>query len=295
MAKLGPKGKQVQSSNVQSDASQLAEAPVLSGYSQGQYITTLGNPQSIESTYQPPKVSKFRKNKKKLTKAYYKVMHATKRKFHTLLDAIAVENNTEYASLASTGASCQTNVSTSGPSPDRANRTKKQRISRPISVTSSTSSRLRRLRQSQSSIGALVTSSGGNIAGLTQDRKAPNYAPWDRQQFLARMETYRKVTLWGSKPARINELQWAKRGWSCVGKERVGCVGGCGKEVYVKLYADRKQGAPAIEGEAGAEEVNWTQAKGGFSLLTTFPVLSLGDEEMLITQQKPSLSTDMLG
>lgn len=41
-----------------------------------------------------------------------------------------------------------------------------------------------------------------------------------------------------SKPEQINEVQWAKRGWSCVGKERVGCVGGCGKEVVIKLEDD---------------------------------------------------------
>lgn len=41
-----------------------------------------------------------------------------------------------------------------------------------------------------------------------------------------------------SKPDQINEVQWAKRGWSCVGKERVGCVGGCGREVVIKLEDD---------------------------------------------------------
>lgn len=40
-----------------------------------------------------------------------------------------------------------------------------------------------------------------------------------------------------SKPERINEVQWARRGWRCVGKERVGCSA-CGKELVIQLEAD---------------------------------------------------------
>jgi len=52
---------------------------------------------------------------------------------------------------------------------------------------------------------------------------------------LARLKTFKHVDRWTTKPAQINEVQWAKRGWSCVGKERVGCVGGCDKELVIKL------------------------------------------------------------
>ena len=64
---------------------------------------------------------------------------------------------------------------------------------------------------------------------------APSFAPLDRAQFLARLKTFRHVDRWTSKPEPINEVQWAKRGWSCVGKERVGCVGGCDRELVIKL------------------------------------------------------------
>lgn len=73
------------------------------------------------------------------------------------------------------------------------------------------------------------------------ERKLPNFAPWDRGQFLERLQTFRQVDKWMGKPEKINEVQWAKRGWSCVGKDRVGCVGGCGKEVVVKLEEDWKE------------------------------------------------------
>lgn len=75
---------------------------------------------------------------------------------------------------------------------------------------------------------------------MNEERNTPNFAPWDRGQFLERLKTYRHVDKWTGKPERINEVQWAKRGWSCVGKERVGCVGGCGKEVVIILEDGRE-------------------------------------------------------
>ncbi|KAI1941548.1 hypothetical protein LOZ57_005677 [Ophidiomyces ophidiicola] len=66
----------------------------------------------------------------------------------------------------------------------------------------------------------------------------PNFVPWDRDRFLERLETFRKVDRWSPKPDAVNEVQWAKRGWSCVGVMRVECVGGCGLSLVVKLPDD---------------------------------------------------------
>jgi hypothetical protein len=63
----------------------------------------------------------------------------------------------------------------------------------------------------------------------------PNFVPWDRDRFLERLETFRPVTRWTSQPAPINEVEWAKRGWSCTDYMRVSCVGGCGASIVVKL------------------------------------------------------------
>ena len=41
-----------------------------------------------------------------------------------------------------------------------------------------------------------------------------------------------------SKPDKINEVQWAKRGWSCVGRDAVRCIGGCSHEIVIKLESD---------------------------------------------------------
>ncbi len=80
------------------------------------------------------------------------------------------------------------------------------------------------------------------------DHKAPNFAPLDRDQFLTRLKTFRHVDKWTSKPSAVNEVQWAKRGWSCVGKERVACVGGCDKELVIALERS------AVEkGDSGVE------------------------------------------
>lgn len=59
-----------------------------------------------------------------------------------------------------------------------------------------------------------------------------------------------------SKPEAINEVQWAKRGWRCVGKERAGCVGGCGKEVVIKLEEDPDD-AESQPAESEQESNDW--------------------------------------
>lgn len=63
------------------------------------------------------------------------------------------------------------------------------------------------------------------------------------------------------KPEKVNEVQWARRGWSCIGKERVGCVGGCGKEAVVQLEEDGTAGQErSDEMSAEAEDQgNWRE------------------------------------
>lgn len=65
--------------------------------------------------------------------------------------------------------------------------------------------------------------------------KRPTFVPWDRERFLERLETFRRVDRWTTKPTPMNEVQWAKRGWVCTDVMRVSCVSGCGGSVVVKL------------------------------------------------------------
>ena len=42
---------------------------------------------------------------------------------------------------------------------------------------------------------------------------------------------------WLGKPDKINEVQWAKRGWVCTDKETVRCVA-CGVTIVIRLTSD---------------------------------------------------------
>lgn len=64
------------------------------------------------------------------------------------------------------------------------------------------------------------------------------YCPGDRAELLKRLATFQELTDWTPKPDRVNEIEWAKRGWICHAKETVRCVL-CHRELLVKL--NRKQ------------------------------------------------------
>lgn len=62
----------------------------------------------------------------------------------------------------------------------------------------------------------------------------PKYCPGDRDQLLRRLGTFQELTDWTPKPDRVSEVEWAKRGWVCQGKERVRCTL-CARELAVKV------------------------------------------------------------
>ena len=67
------------------------------------------------------------------------------------------------------------------------------------------------------------------------------YCPGDRDELLRRLATFQEITDWTPKPDKVNELEWAKRGWVCQGKEKVRCVL-CHKELVVKLNRKNEGG-----------------------------------------------------
>ncbi|RKF57311.1 putative c3hc zinc finger domain-containing protein [Golovinomyces cichoracearum] len=69
----------------------------------------------------------------------------------------------------------------------------------------------------------------------------PMYAPWDRDEFLRRLKSFSNISHWTPKPARVNEVEWAKRGWVCQKFERVRCCS-CSVEIVVKLNKKEKDG-----------------------------------------------------
>lgn len=79
------------------------------------------------------------------------------------------------------------------------------------------------------------------------------YCPGDRSELLKRLATFQELTDWTPKPDRVNEIEWARRGWICHGKETVGCVL-CHKELLVKLnrkHVDGKEVPVLVPSEIG--------------------------------------------
>ena len=194
----------------------------------------------------------------KRAKAYVKskgrkVMNATKRKFDKLLDKLTEPNRP-----------AETHVSSKDDSTDNA------------SITASTSQGNIAKRARVDSVGRSNTPTSvagpsvtiGNRANITSisqvARKTPKYAPWHQQHFLDRLKTFNNVLWWPSKPAAIDSVEWAKRGWSCVARDRVGCVGGCSKEVFVKVYPE-EGGNIAGTVEAASGQIKETNHQVGTS------------------------------
>lgn len=144
-------------------------------------------------------------------------VESKKRKFHRVLESISKPLATDNASKPST----------TGPATvaqDRNLSIKKVRLS-DNDTTNITSVRDSILKISRPS----------NRKTSSSSSTRPTFVPWDRERFLERLETFRRVDRWTSKPAPINEVQWAKRGWICTDVMRVSCISGCGGSVVVKL------------------------------------------------------------
>jgi len=60
------------------------------------------------------------------------------------------------------------------------------------------------------------------------------YNPGDRDALIARLATFQDLTDWTPKPERASEIEWAKKGWVCRGRERVACLL-CKRELIVGL------------------------------------------------------------
>ena len=180
-------------------------------------------------------------------------LSTTKRKFHDILESIANPPLTSpSANHRQHNASNPTLPETHEPS------AKRPKHARPTSYP--LRANLNRTMRSASTATAPRPLTSSTV---TEEKKPPNFAPWDRNQFLSRLETFRHVDKWMSKPDPISEVQWAKRGWRCVGKERVGCVGGCGNEVVISLEPSRGEEqtseGPELSEDAEDDYYDWRE------------------------------------
>ncbi|KAJ5776355.1 uncharacterized protein N7511_001366 [Penicillium nucicola] len=152
-------------------------------------------------------------------------LESKKRKFHRILDSISKPQQTDPA-----------------PTPPPAQpMTARERVAANLSIkkvrlSSNDRSELASVRNSTQKISRPTDRTPSTSSDTTaSSNKRPTFVPWDRERFLERLETFRRVDRWTSKPAPINEVQWAKHGWICADSKRVTCVSECGGSVVIKL------------------------------------------------------------
>ncbi|KAL9102312.1 MAG: hypothetical protein Q9163_002530 [Psora crenata] len=176
----------------------------------------------------------------------------SKRKFHRLLDSISNASSTSLASNHGWN-----NLSTTTLPTNLASPAKKPRFeSRPTSVYIPPSQR--QLTSPRPEPHLRIAIQPEKSPRMNEERRPPNFAPWDRGRFLERLKTYRHVDKWLGKPDKIDEVKWAGHGWSCVGRETVRCVGGCDNVVVIKLEDD----VPQLHGgecEGEEEQDEWRE------------------------------------
>ncbi|KAJ5595094.1 uncharacterized protein N7459_001302 [Penicillium hispanicum] len=149
-------------------------------------------------------------------------VESKKRKFHRVLESISKPSTSDNVSKTSSSL-------TATPSTAR-DRLPANLSIKKVRLNSSENSDLASVRNS-----ILKTPRSTNRTASASSTKRPTFAPWDRESFLERLETFRRVDRWTSKPSPINEVQWSKRGWICTDVMRVSCISGCGGSVVVKL------------------------------------------------------------
>jgi hypothetical protein len=163
------------------------------------------------------------------TSNFAEAMNATKRKFNALLSGIGNKSTTSLSSKEVNNAS-QTDLTTTTGADSH---TKKRRISDSNSISSQNISQIKSRLLAKPSA-AMPHKKSASLAAAAQDTEIPKYAPWDRTEFLKRLKSFSNITDWTPKPARVNEVEWAKRGWVCQKFERVRCSL-CNVEILVKL------------------------------------------------------------
>lgn len=154
-------------------------------------------------------------------------MNATKRKFNALLNGMGNKSTT---SLSSSKNESQTDLSIAGETESQ----KRRRIINATSKEDKTKSLPKPTAVGRSSAALLQHKKSASLATSSLSQDTPKYAPWDREAFLKRLKSFSNLTDWTPKPARVNEVEWAKRGWVCQKKERVRCCL-CNVEILVKL------------------------------------------------------------
>ncbi|KAI1846220.1 hypothetical protein JX265_010597 [Neoarthrinium moseri] len=177
-------------------------------------------------------------------------MNATKRKFNTLIQGIGTRSpqpgnssTDDRPTTADSATLTRPATGNTAPSTPRASTD----MPSPVPVSSISADFLAKRRR----LGALGSAAGNAASKMTitnvslrkwtagrdgakhdTQQEPPRYCPGDREQLIRRLGTFQELTEWTPKPEKVNEIEWAKRGWVCKGKERVRCTL-CSKELVV--------------------------------------------------------------
>ncbi|KEY64129.1 hypothetical protein S7711_07474 [Stachybotrys chartarum IBT 7711] len=175
-------------------------------------------------------------------------MNATKRKFNALLQGLSTQPQAERSTPTKASSTPPSTLSKSAYADDLL---KRRRLG-PASDTSPSRLPTTTLKAAQTT--SKTESSGNNQGPLVK------YCPSDREELLRRLATFQEITEWTPKPDKVSEIEWAKKGWVCQGKERVRCVL-CARELVVKLnrkeLEDGKEANVLASSEIGARTPWW--------------------------------------
>ncbi|KAJ4266551.1 hypothetical protein NW762_004540 [Fusarium torreyae] len=164
--------------------------------------------------------------------------NATKRKFNTLLQGIgSSQPRTGDGGLPSETGSPSNHSTTSPGSTTRISGADVELLQkrRRLGFPESTAPILGKRGNLSAAISSIVSRRTQNQDSSKSFKEVPaRYAPTDRADLLKRLGTFQEITDWTPKPDKVNEVEWAKRGWVCHGKETVRCLL-CHRELVVKL------------------------------------------------------------
>jgi hypothetical protein len=178
--------------------------------------------------------------------------NATKRKFNTLLQGLGSSTSKNGGdTLAHDSGSTTSPGSTARASGADLELLQKRRR---LGFPDSTAPKLGKRANLSATISSIVSRrTQGQESSKSSNAPPARYAPTDRGDLLKRLGTFQEITDWTPKPERVNEVEWAKRGWVCHGKETVRCLL-CHRELVVKLNrkdVDGKEISVLVASEIG--------------------------------------------
>ncbi|KPM45016.1 hypothetical protein AK830_g1509 [Neonectria ditissima] len=174
-------------------------------------------------------------------------MNATKRKFNTLLQGLGssrskTDNQSSNADVNSSPSSRSAAPASPKSTPTRSTPTRSAAAidaellqkRRRLGLPDSTAPALDKKKSIAATVTSALRKPQVNAPAKNWKDAPAKYSPSDRAELLGRLSTFQEITDWTPKPERVSEVEWAKRGWVCKGKETVRCML-CHRELVVKL------------------------------------------------------------